>query len=200
MGDINRKSKQGGILGKVSSALTGFLICVSLTGCGSGTTTDSATLDTTSSPQVEKEAEPAQPKSSDFIRSELTEYQIDEGGNFVIDGFLSIKHRVTNLSSQKIVALATTLTIRDASGKMVFFDNLNLDASIEPGKSKTLGLFGDTAFPLAKAFEPTGALLDVEDLSEETTLEFTIRKIALDDGSIIVFQEEIPENEVSTDE
>jgi len=131
------------------------------------------------------------PKVSDYLATSLRDYKIEEGG-WLIEGYLTIKFEVENTSGQLLRGLATTLRVKDNDGEVLFIKNLNKEIELEPGSSLEFGLFGEQRMGLFRAIPQSDRLLDMESLRDETTVQLEVRKLMVEDQSIIEFVEDVP--------
>ena len=151
------------------------------------TVTATATVTPSSSPT---QVAPV-PQETDYLATSLIEYKVEEGG-WLIEGYLTIKFEVENTSGQWLRGLATTVRVKDSDGEVLFIKNLNKEIELEPGSSLEFGLFGEQRMGLFRAIPQSERLLDMESLRDETTVQLEVRKLMVEDQSIIEFVEDVP--------
>jgi hypothetical protein len=127
-------------------------------------------------------------KAEDFLSWRVLKYEKDDEASFISVGNITAKIEVTNTSLETLQGFATTLTINDSSGEEILTRTFNTEKPLAPGESRNLGYFGDSKLPLIASFEKMQPLIDTVSLQEETKLIFEIRKVALEDGSILEFR------------
>jgi len=127
------------------------------------------------------------PTSEDYFKWEVIDFSKDEEGNFISVGNLIVKVRVTNISDETVYGIANTLEIKDSVGKEILKRNFNTEKSLAPGESMNLGYFGKNKLPLIASVDFMKPIIETENLLEDTELSFEIRKVVLQDGSILEF-------------
>ena len=127
------------------------------------------------------------PKSEDYFKWEIVDFSKDEEGSFISVGNLTVKVRVTNVSNETVYGIANTLEIKDSAGKEILKRNFNTEKTLAPGESINLGYFGKNKLPLIASVDFMKPFIETENLLEEIELKFEIRKVVLQDGSILEF-------------
>lgn len=127
------------------------------------------------------------PTSEDYFEWEVVDFSKDEDGNFISVGNLTVKVRVTNVSDETVYGIANTLEIKDSVGKEILKRNFNTEKSLAPGESMNLGYFGKNKLPLIASVDFMKPIIETENLLQDTELSFEIRKVILQDGSILEF-------------
>lgn len=182
------------------SALT--LISLVLSGCSSAEVEDSVVSPSPSiSPSFESAEEEVEPKpvAESYLASELIEFSVDEDGGWLIQGNMTMKYQITNVSEVPVLGLATTLRVTTKEGELLFLENLNQEIEILPGESIEFGRFGETKLPLIAAIPQLKSLLELESPSEDAVVELEVRKILLEGNSILEFVSEVPSEELNNE-
>jgi hypothetical protein len=164
---------------KLTKGFVSLLIAGLLSGCTSITSQENILDDLAAVVQP--------PKSEDYFVWEVIDYSKDEDGSFISVGNLTLKIRITNVSNETVNGIANTLEIKDSTGKEILKRNFNSEKSLAPGESMNLGYFGKKKLPLIASVEFMKPIIETENLLEETELNFEIRKVLRQDGSILEF-------------
>lgn len=144
---------------------------------------------------------PPAPGASDFVSVSEKEFDVDLGGPLIIDGYLEAGFTISNVSDQTLSAIATTIRVNSYEGRLLFSQNMNDEIDLMPGEAMQFGFTGDNRAPLLRQLPEWEELLDLSNPKDEAELSLAIRKIALSDGTQLIFVEDKPEElKLSVDE